>query len=306
MARRRKGDAVDGVMLLDKPTGMTSNKALQIVRRMLNAAKAGHTGSLDPLATGVLPLCFGEATKYSRYLLDADKAYQTTAVFGVITNTGDSDGDVLETRPVPELDEVLTETVLDEFRGPIMQVPSIYSALKYQGRPMYEWARKGIDVPREGRPITIYHLQLLGRHESNTADFEVSCSKGTYIRSLVEDIGLRVGCGAHLNRLRRTKAGHFPLEQTVTMDALEAAFEAGGSEAVKALLQPTDCLLPDMPKIRIKTELSESLFNGQTVRIADPVSTGLVRLYIDDAFVGVGEASEDGSIAPRRLMQTRT
>lgn len=303
MARRKKGDVVDGVLVLDKPTGLTSNAALQRVRKMLNAQKAGHTGSLDPLATGVLPLCFGEATKYSKYLLDADKAYETTAVFGVITDSGDSDGNVVETREVPDISGDLLEMSLEKFRGPIEQVPSMFSALKFQGRPLYELARQGIEVERPSRPVTIYALELKG-FDTQTAELSVSCSKGTYVRSLVEDVGLDLGCGAHLNRLRRTRAGHYSLSDAVSLEELTQAFEEGGTEAVKRYVLPVDTLLPDLPKICINSDLSQSIFNGQTVRIADCAVRGLARLYIDDRFIGVGEATDDGSVVPKRLVQT--
>ena len=221
MAKRRKGRAIDGVVLLDKPQGMTSNFALQKVRRLFAAQKAGHTGSLDPLATGVLPICLGEATKFSRYLLDADKGYYTTAKLGDIRTTSDSEGETVLLQAVPDYSDDQIQAVLDQFRGAIDQVPTMYSALKYQGRPLYEYARQGITVERSARPITIHKLELLARRQDEL-DLQVACSKGTYIRTLVEDIGQALGCGAHVSMLRRYQAGCFELADTVTFEQLEA------------------------------------------------------------------------------------
>lgn len=210
MSRRRKGREVNGILVIDKPQGVTSNGILQQVKRLYGAAKAGHTGALDPLATGVLPLCFGEATKFSQMMLDSDKAYITTARLGIRTETGDSEGAVVEEKPVPALTEAQVEAVLEEFRGNIQQVPSMYSALKHQGKPLYEYAREGIEIDRPARPVTIYELKLLAVREQEL-DLAVTCTKGTYIRSLVEDIGEALGCGAHVCALRRTLASGYTL-----------------------------------------------------------------------------------------------
>ncbi|KZZ12128.1 tRNA pseudouridine(55) synthase TruB, partial [Oleiphilus sp. HI0079] len=210
-----KGRLLDGVLLLDKPLDITSNGALQKVRWLYDARRAGHTGALDPLATGVLPICFGEATKFAKYLLESDKAYYTTAQLGEIRESGDSEGEVVETRDLPVLNKEIVESVLEKFRGETLQVPTMYSALKHQGRPLYEWARKGITVEREARPINVPTLRL-DDVTRDTLSLYVECSKGTYIRSLVEDIGLELGCGAHVSMLRRSRAGHFELSETVT------------------------------------------------------------------------------------------
>ncbi len=281
MARRRKGRAVHGVLLLDKPQALTSNAALQKVRRAYQAQKGGHTGALDPLATGVLPICLGEATKFSRFLLDADKAYYTTAQLGEIRDTGDSDGAVVEQRPVPDLDPSAVESVLEIFRGPVEQVPSMYSALKHQGRPLYEWARKGITVERPARPITIFRL-VLDALRSDQLDMSVECSKGTYIRSLVEDIGTELGCGAHVSMLRRYKAGHFELKDCCQLDHIQKLAESEGATQAQldALLLPVDKLLPDLPQICLKSEQSRSLLHGQAVRIAGLEKPGLARVYV--------------------------
>jgi len=306
LPRRRKGRPLDGVLLLDKPQGLTSNAALQRVRRLFGAQKAGHTGALDPLATGVLPICLGEATKFSKYLLDADKGYYTTATLGEIRDSGDSDGALVERRPVPMISDDALEQVLDRFRGDIDQVPSMYSALKYQGRPLYEWARKGIEIERPARPITIYHLETSGRTEA-TIDLSVECSKGTYIRSLVEDIGTTLGCGAHVSMLRRFKAGHFRLESCTTLDVLQSL--EGDFEALDQYLLPSDILLQNFPSVSVNKALGDSILHGQAVRIPRVENSGLSRLYIESedsstapVFSGLVEVSEEGECRPARLI----
>lgn len=310
MARRRKGRPLNGVLLLDKPQGMTSNFALQKVRRLYGAQKAGHTGSLDPLATGVLPICFGEATKYSKYLLNADKGYLATATLGEVRDTGDSDGALVSQHAVPELSEPMLESMFAEFRGDILQVPSMYSALKHQGRPLYEWARKGITIERPARPVTIMRLELTALRDA-AMDLRVECTKGTYIRSLVEDIGQALGCGAHVSMLRRFKAGHFDLGQTITLAQLEALAE--GRDQMDSYLLPVDCLLPDFPEVLVNNTQGESLLHGQAVRIPAFEKTGLHRLYIAEAenldvrctpagFAGMVEVQPGGLIQPKRLI----
>lgn len=312
MSRKRKGRAISGVLLLDKPDKMTSNRALQICRRLFNAQKAGHTGSLDPLATGVLPVCFGEATKFSGYLLNADKGYLATAKLGVVTDTGDSDGAILSTHPVPELSAEALEVTLETFRGAIEQVPSMYSALKHQGRPLYEFARQGINIERPPRPVRIFQLEMLGRTR-DTIDLKVLCSKGTYIRTLVEDIGKQLGCGAHVTHLRRFQAGHFDLDDAVVLDDLQslggapeepdAAVDYG---ALDRLLLPIDRLLPDFPKICVNVELARSLLHGQAVRMLHCFKSGMRRCYASvrdgEIFIGLVEVSEGDSVQPRRMV----
>lgn len=301
MGRRKKGRSVSGVLLLDKPTGITSNKALQKVRWLFDANKAGHTGNLDPLATGVLPICFGEATKFSRYLLDADKAYRATAKLGIITDSGDSDGNVIETRPAEAYSREQLKTVIEQFLGEIEQVPPMYSALKHKGKPLYEYAREGIDIERKKRQVTIFSIELLEIRDGEF-DIEVYSSKGTYIRSLVEDIGEALGCGAHVSMLRRIKAGPFLLGQTVSIEQLEKQKDEVGLSALDATLLPIDVMLDDFDKVCVNNELSRSIFNGQGVRIAHSLKPGLVRLYVDDQFSGMAEVMADGEIAPRRLV----
>ncbi|VXB42015.1 tRNA pseudouridine synthase [Pseudomonas sp. 8AS] len=297
---RRK---VDGIILLDKPHGFSSNAALQKVRWLLNAEKAGHTGSLDPLATGVLPLCFGEATKFSQYLLDADKGYETLAQLGVTTTTGDAEGEVLERRQVTVgRDEV--EALLPRFRGEISQVPPMYSALKKDGQPLYKLARAGEVVEREARSVTIARLELLSLEESKLR-LSVACSKGTYIRTLVEDLGQLLGCGAHVAELRRTQAGPFNLAQTVTLEELEAAHAEGGNEALDRFLLPPDSGLQHWPLVHFSEHSAYYWLHGQPVRAPDAPKFGMVRVQDHNGrFIGIGEVSEDGRITPRRLIST--
>ncbi|MGB1950970.1 MAG: tRNA pseudouridine(55) synthase TruB [Marinobacter sp.] len=304
MSRRRKGRDVNGILVIDKPQDVTSNGILQQVKRLFGAAKAGHTGALDPLATGVLPLCFGEATKFSQMMLDSDKAYIATARLGVRTETGDSEGAVVEERPVPAgLDAAALEPVLDRFRGAIQQVPSMYSALKHKGRPLYEYAREGIEIERPSRPVTIYELTLLDVREDEL-DIAVSCTKGTYIRSLVEDIGEALGCGAHVIALRRTMASGFTLADAVPVDRLEAMRER--DESLDGLLVAPDAALSMFPEQVLSGPALVSIINGQPVRIPDQLEEGFVRLYGDERFVGLAEAFPEGEVTklvPRRLVK---
>jgi len=297
---RRK---VDGILILDKPRELTSNAALQKVRWLLNAEKAGHTGSLDPLATGVLPLCFGEATKFSQYLLEADKGYETLMHLGVSTTTGDAEGEVLERRDV-RLERDVLEAVLADFRGEISQVPPMYSALKRDGQPLYKLARAGEVVEREARSVTIARLDLLA-FEPPFARLAVACSKGTYIRSLVEDIGQRLGVGAHVAELRRTQAGPFGLAQTVSLEALEQAHAEGGNAALDRFLLPSDSGLEHWPALQLSEHSSYYWLHGQPVRAPEAPRFGMVRVQDHTGrFIGIGEVSDDGRIAPRRLIRS--
>lgn len=308
MSRRRKGRDVNGILVIDKPKGVTSNGILQQVKRLFGAAKAGHTGALDPLATGVLPLCFGEATKFSQMMLDSDKAYIATARLGIRTETGDSEGAVVAEKPVPDgLTADVLEPVLDGFRGDIQQVPSMYSALKHKGRPLYEYAREGIEVERPARPVTIYELTLLDIRE-NELDIAVSCTKGTYIRSLVEDIGEALGCGAHVTALRRTMASGFTLANAHAVSDLEAMRERG--ESLDGLLVAPDAALSMFPEHRLAGQALVSILNGQPVRIPGQAYEGFVRLYASESanegFVGLAEAFPEGeqtNLVPRRLVK---
>ncbi len=309
MGRRRgpKGRPVNGILLLDKPAGITSNDALQKVKRIYFAEKAGHTGALDPLATGMLPICLGEATKFSQYLLDSDKRYVVTAKLGVRTTTSDSDGEVVSERPLTFANGDLIEA-LDKFRGDIMQIPSMYSALKYQGQPLYKYAREGIEVPREARPITVYELKLLS-FEGDELVMEVHCSKGTYIRTIVDDLGELLECGAHVTQLRRTQVSNYPYERMLTLEQLECILEQARNddvaprEELDPLLLPMDSAVADLPEVNMLDVMGGYVLHGQAVQIPGAPSQGLVRMTVGEerTFIGVGEINEDGLVAPKRL-----
>lgn len=303
MARRRpKGRPINGVLLLDKPTNMTSNAALQEVKRLFKAAKAGHTGSLDPLASGLLPICMGEATKVSAFLLDADKRYWTRAKLGVTTTTADAEGEVLKELPVPDLSDADIENALEAFRGEIDQVPPMYSALKHEGRRLYDLARDGIEVERKPRRIRIYDLTLLERGE-DTLDLDVHCSKGTYVRTLAEDLGEALACGAHVAGLRRTGVGPYASENMVTLEQLRDLAEQGGLDALDECLLPVDTAVSDWPALNLSADTAYYLRQGQAVVVPKAPASGWVRLYdASEAFIGLGEVQDDGRVAPRRLV----
>ena len=312
MARRsRRGRAVNGILLLDKPVGMTSNGALQEAKMLFSAAKAGHTGSLDPLATGVLPLCFGEATKFSQFLLDANKRYLTRIRLGVVTTTGDADGEMLRTAEVPEISTGDLEVILDKFRGEISQVPSMYSAIKVNGQPLYKLARQGIEIERKSRQVTIFKMDLISQAHAEIV-LDISCSKGTYVRSIAEDIGEAIGCGAHVIALQRLESGPFGIEDTYSMEALRQLRESGGMNALDKMLLPESSAVEGWPAVEL-TELTASyLKQGQPVQIPNAPTEGWVRIFsesggaregrVGEHFLGVGEILEDGRIAPRRLV----
>ena len=308
MARRRKGRPINGVVLIDKPTGISSNDTLQKVKRLFFAEKAGHTGALDPLATGMLPICLGEATKFSQFLLDSDKRYRVIAKLGERTDTSDSDGEVVETREVNVDRETLIRCI-EKFRGETDQVPSMFSALKYQGRPLYEYARQGIEVPRESRKITVYDI-VLHRFENDEVEMEVHCSKGTYIRTIVDDLGEMLGCGAHVTMLRRTGVAKYPYENMVTLEQLNELVEQAHREerspydALDALLLPMDTAVQDLPEVNLVVELVDMVQHGQAVQVFGAPTDGIVRMTggEDKLFLGVAEIDNDGKVAPKRLV----
>ena len=308
MARRRKGRPINGVVLLDKPTGISSNDALQKVKRIYFAEKAGHTGALDPLATGMLPICLGEATKFSQFLLDSDKRYRVIAKLGERTNTSDSDGEVVETRPVNVARDTLLKHI-ESFRGETDQVPSMFSALKYQGRPLYEYAREGVDVPREARKITVYDIEL-HRFEGDEVEMEVHCSKGTYIRTIVDDLGELLGCGAHVIYLRRTGVADYPYERMVTLEQLNELLEQAQQqdiapkELLDPLLLPMDTAVQNLPEVNMIPELVHLVQHGQAVQISGVPTHGQVRMTGGEErlFLGVAEIDADGKVAPKRLV----
>ncbi|MGR4988907.1 tRNA pseudouridine(55) synthase TruB [Vibrio rotiferianus] len=311
MARRRKGRPINGVILLDKPTGISSNDALQKVKRIFFAEKAGHTGALDPLATGMLPICLGEATKFSQFLLDSDKRYLVIAKLGERTDTSDSDGEVVETRPIDVNLEKL-EACIDTFRGESDQVPSMFSALKYQGKPLYEYARKGIEVPRESRKITVYEI-VLHRFEGDEVEMEVHCSKGTYIRTIVDDLGEMLGCGAHVTMLRRTGVAKYPYEKMVTLEQLNELLEqahrdeVAPKELLDPLLLPMDTAVEDLPEVNLNAELTNLVQHGMPVQVfGAPAGTPLRMTSGEEKlFIGVAELNDDGKVAPKRLVVFR-
>jgi tRNA pseudouridine55 synthase len=289
--------AVDGVLLLDKPAGITSNAALQTARRLFAARKAGHTGTLDPMASGLLPLTFGEATKFSQMLLNADKVYEAGVKLGIQTDTGDAEGTVLSVQPVA-VDETQVRMVLTRFTGEIEQTPPMYSALKRDGKPLYEYARAGIELERAPRRVTITELTLLAFQE-NRFTLRVACSKGTYIRSLAMDIGAALGCGAHLDTLRRTRIGDFDLSGSLTLDMIEAAAPAQRD----TLLAPVDALLKGFPKLELESAAARLILQGQPLRL-QKISEDCVRLYGPDRFLGLGQWKEDGRLWPKRLLDS--
>ncbi len=299
---RRTSRHINGILLLDKPINITANFALQAVKRLYAAKKAGHTGSLDPLATGMLPICFGEATKFSQFLLDSDKRYWVIAQLGVKTTTGDAEGDVVAQRPVLEYSASQLEATFDKFRGDIEQVPSMYSALKHQGRPLYELARQGITIERAARPVHIYDLKLLDR-TLDTLILDITCSKGTYIRTLVEDIGEVLGCGAHVHTLRRLNAGPYQEQQMITLPQLESLAQTGDYSALDACLLPIDTAITGWPLMTVSEAAFYYLRRGQPVILPHAPTSGWVRLNLHDGkFLGVGEILDDGRVAPRRLV----
>jgi tRNA pseudouridine55 synthase len=301
--RRARGRDIHGILLLDKPSGITSNDALQRVKRLYNARKVGHTGSLDKTATGLLPLCFGDATKFSAYLLDADKHYQAICNLGAETTTGDAAGEVVKEFPLPDdLHEQELEKVLAEFRGDIQQIPPMYSALKHKGQRLYELAYKGLEVERPARPVTIHRLQLMSLAGSQF-EIDVLCSKGTYIRTLAEDIGKRLGCGAHVASLRRLGAGPYSEENMIDLPALEKLAEEG-QQSLDSKLLSVDTALFNMPEITVVESVAFYLCQGQAVTVAHAPTEGLMRIYKSGKqFLGLGEVLEDGRIAPRRLVK---
>ncbi|WGE63925.1 tRNA pseudouridine(55) synthase TruB [Actinobacillus equuli subsp. haemolyticus] len=299
---RKKGRDVHGVFLLDKPQGMSSNDILQKVKRLFQANKAGHTGALDPLATGMLPICLGEATKFSQFLLDSDKRYQVTAKLGERTDTSDAEGQVVETRAV-NVGEAEIIAALDQFRGDILQVPTMFSALKHNGKPLYEYARQGITVEREARPITIFELRFI-EYSAPYLTLEVHCSKGTYIRTLVDDLGEVLGCGAHVTVLRRLAVANYPIEAMMSYENLQNLSENQPLEVLDQHLLPLDTAVESLPKINLTAEQTKAVGFGQRVKFENIDQTyGQVRLFSENGqFLGVAEITNDNVIHPSRMV----
>ena len=301
MSKKTNRQNIHGILLLDKPTGITSNAALQTVKHLFCAKKAGHTGSLDPLASGMLPLCFGEATKFSQYLLDADKVYRVTAKLGCKTTTGDAEGEIIQQQPIPDLSREKLLLVLEKFKGSVQQIPSMYSALKYQGRPLYELARQGITIERKTRTVQIYAMTLL-EQTADSFSLEVHCSKGTYIRTLVEDIGDALQCGAYVTALRRSSVAGNLEAQMVSLAILQNLQDP---TLLKNYLLPLESALMQWPALAISEASTFYLKRGQAVMVPQAPSTGLIRLTSESGnFLGIGEIIPDGRVAPRRLIAT--
>jgi len=313
MAKRRKGRPVNGVLLLDKPYEMSSNHALQAVKRIYFAQKAGHTGALDPLATGMLPICLGEGTKFSQFLLDTDKTYRVIAKLGIRTTTSDADGEIVAEKAVKVSLAQLTEA-LATFRGTTQQIPSMYSALKYQGQPLYKYAREGVEVPREARNITVFSLDLLA-FENDEIELELHVSKGTYIRTIIDDLGELLGCGAHVAQLRRLAVGSYPVESMVTLAQLENLLieakdkQVSPSTLLDPLLLPMETAVIGLEKVYIDDMSANFLRHGNPVQVSNAPVKGLVQVFIGDKnntanadFIGVGQINDDGLVAPKRIV----
>jgi tRNA pseudouridine55 synthase len=293
---------INGVLLLDKPIGFSSNQALQKVKWLFQAAKAGHTGTLDPLATGLLPICLGEATKFAQYVTDADKTYIATVKFGATTTTGDAEGEVIETRDVHFTRQQL-ETACQSFLGEISQVPPMYSALKFEGKALYEYAREGVDIERQSRVVTISNITIT-QFDKDVAIITVKCSKGTYIRTLAEDIGNTLGSGAHLIGLRRIETAGYELADAITIEQLEDKIKATQIEVLHSLLLPIDSAIAYLPAVTLNAEAAHYLMQGQAVWLSGKIPHGEIRLFDENSrFLGLGFLQEDGKIAPKRLMR---
>lgn len=308
MARRRKGRLVDGILLLNKPRGGSSNHALQIVKRLYFAQKAGHTGSLDPMATGVLPICLGEATKFSQYLLNADKTYQATIKLGELTSTGDAEGEVLVVSNASGIDRVSFLQAMQAFKGDIEQVPPMYSALKVNGQPLYKMAREGKEIERKPRPVTIYNFELLDFREGDQpeADVLIKCSKGTYIRSIAVDIGAALGVGAHLSMLHRVQVGQFDETKAITIAQLELLKDTDDFLGMDNLLILPEAAVNHLPLVEVTAAAGYYVRLGQAVMVPKSPTEGLVRIREENGtFLGVGEVLDDGRITPRRLIASQ-
>ena len=298
-----RGIAVNGVLTFDKPKGISSNQAVQKVKRLFRARKVGHTGSLDPLATGILPLCFGEATKFSQYLLNADKQYRVGVRLGMSTDTGDADGKILLVRSTSHVTKELIERKLEQFRGQFDQIPSMYSAIKHHGQPLYKLARQGIEIERTARRVTVYHNNLVSL-SSDELELDIHCGKGTYVRTIVLDLGESLQCGAHVVRLRRTKVGSFTENSLVTWEQLEQAYD---EERLRGLLNPVSSAVEPWPWVVLNEIAAYQVLHGQAVIVPHAPANGWVRLCeersaAEQRFLGIGEILDDGRVAPRRLI----
>lgn len=302
---RGKGRNVNGIILLDKAKGESSNYALQRIKRLFHAKKAGHTGSLDPLATGVLPLCLGEATKISQFLLDSDKRYLAKVKLGERTDSGDSEGVVIDVQRRIDVDYDALVQTLTKFEGEIKQLPPMYSALKHHGVPLYKLARKGISIKRKVRAVTIHKIGLMN-FDNNIAEIDVTCSKGTYIRTLADDLGQELGCGAHVIELRRLQAGVFSIDQCRDSNELETIKESFGLSGLDKVIVPMERAVEKLPEVVLASETARDIRNGQAVSFHELPKSGLVRLYEKENFIGIGIVNADGEVAPKRLVAAKS
>ena len=299
--RRRRVRNISGIVVLDKANGLSSNAALQEVKRLYEANKAGHAGSLDPLATGVLPVCLGEATKVSQFLLDSDKRYRARIKLGIRTDTGDSEGSIIERNEGIRVSREAIERALTKFKGEVEQVPPMHSAIKMNGVPLYKLARKGITVEREPRLVTLYQICLV-EFVNSELELEISCSKGTYIRTIADDLGQELGCGAHVIELRRTQAGVFTEKDSISSEELALEKENRGLDKIDQFLIPMDRAIQDLPEVNLPSITASHVKNGQAVLVRHLPKNGLVRMYEDEQFIGIGSIDDDGKVAPRRLI----
>lgn len=299
--RRRRVRNISGIVVLDKANGLSSNAALQEVKRLYEANKAGHAGSLDPLATGVLPVCLGEATKVSQFLLDSDKRYRARIKLGIRTDTGDSEGSIIERNEGISVSRKAIERALTKFKGEVEQVPPMHSAIKMNGVPLYKLARKGITVEREPRLVTLYQICLV-EFVNSELELEISCSKGTYIRTIADDLGQELGCGAHVIELRRTQAGVFTEKDSISAEELALEKENKGLDKIDQFLIPMDRAIQDLPEVNLPSITASHVKNGQAVLVRHLPKNGLVRMYEDEQFIGIGSIDDDGKVAPRRLI----
>ena len=299
--RRRRVRNISGIVVLDKANGLSSNAALQEVKRLYEANKAGHAGSLDPLATGVLPVCLGEATKVSQFLLDSDKRYRARIKLGIRTDTGDSEGSIIERNEGISVSRKAIERALTKFKGEVEQVPPMHSAIKMNGVPLYKLARKGITVERESRLVTLYQICLVEFVHSEL-ELEISCSKGTYIRTIADDLGQELGCGAHVIELRRTQAGVFTEKDSISSEELALEKENRGLDKIDQFLIPMDRAIQDLPEVNLPSITASHVKNGQAVLVRHLPKNGLVRMYEDEQFIGIGSIDDDGKVAPKRLI----
>ena len=299
--RRRRVRNISGIVVLDKANGLSSNAALQEVKRLYEANKAGHAGSLDPLATGVLPVCLGEATKVSQFLLDSDKRYRARIKLGIRTDTGDSEGSIIERNEGISVSRKAVERALTKFKGEVEQVPPMHSAIKMNGVPLYKLARKGITVEREPRLVTLSQICLI-EFVNSELELEISCSKGTYIRTIADDLGQELGCGAHVIELRRTQAGVFTEKDSISSEELALEKENRGLDKIDQFLIPMDRAIQDLPEVNLPSITASHVKNGQAVLVRHLPKNGLVRMYEDEQFIGIGSIDDDGKVAPKRLI----